>query len=241
MYISHNFKSINFKQAVNNPIYIILHYTELPFDKALEVLCSSKYGVSAHYLIHENGTVHNLVCESKIAWHAGDSYWQGKSHLNNYSIGIELDNLGDRPFTVRQISSCIALCKYLIIKYNISPANVLGHSDIAPERKIDPGIFFNWSLLASYGIGLWPKREKILKTSVENSVINIQKKLKKIGYKITVNGVHDYQTNSVIRSFLSHFCPTSITSIDYYSDLNNEFFLNFNDLKVLDALYQTID
>lgn len=134
--------------------YIILHYTEMSFEDAVERLCSPKYEVSAHYLIHKNGEIFQLVNDEDIAWHAGVSYWRGKERLNQNSIGIEMDNLGNTPFTEAQYDSLISLCKELMKKHKIPAENVIGHSDIAPDRKVDPGIFFDWQKLAREGIGM---------------------------------------------------------------------------------------
>ena len=128
---------------------IIIHYTGMKtFDEALERLCDKRSKVSSHYLIRRNGKIINLVNESHRAWHAGVSYWRGIHNLNNCSIGIELENpgyeFGYLPFSKKQMKSLIFLCKKIKKKYQIHPEWVLGHSEIAPNRKKDPGKKFNW-------------------------------------------------------------------------------------------------
>ncbi|OYW12180.1 MAG: N-acetylmuramoyl-L-alanine amidase [Acidiphilium sp. 37-67-22] len=115
--------------------------------------------MSSHYLIEEDGTIHALVPEPRRAWHAGISFWRGASALNDRSIGIEIVNPGHEwgyvPFPPRQIDGLIGLCRDIIARHEIPPRNVVGHSDIAPDRKQDPGELFPWPHLAAAGIGLW--------------------------------------------------------------------------------------
>jgi len=138
------------------PNYVILHYTsnDSP-DPALRTLTSRFSGVSAHYLIGRDGKVYYLVDESQRAWHAGESYWGGNQDLNSSSIGIELDNTGDEPYTDTQIAQLLALLADLQARYAIPAANFIGHSDVAPRRKLDPGRYFPWRQLAAQGFGLW--------------------------------------------------------------------------------------
>ena len=208
------------------PEYIILHYTELPFEKALADYLNPNIELSCHYLICKNGEIYQLVDDEKVAWHAGASYWRGKERLNPYSFGIEIENLGNEPFTSEQIKSCITLCHNLMRKYHIPRSNILGHSDIAPERKIDPGIMFFWKELLDHSIGI----EYVSVMTVDNYVIysfgersdgiyELQKRLSLIGYKILLTGVYDEQTNKVVRGFQAHFCPDVILEkggIGYY-------------------------
>ena len=156
------YSSPNFNERVDaqNPS-IILHYTGMQSGKdALERLCDPQSEVSAHYLIDENGDVYNLVPEDKRAWHAGVSYWAGETDINSASIGIELANpgheFGYREFPDAQIDALINLSKDIMKRYDIPTWNVLGHSDVAPGRKVDPGHLFPWKQLAENGVGLWP-------------------------------------------------------------------------------------
>jgi len=140
---------------------LVLHYTGMTSAAAaLDRLCDPAAQVSAHYLVEEDGTVWRLVPEERRAWHAGLSSWRGKSDINDASVGIELANPGHeggyRPFPEPQIAALEALCRLILARHPIPPRNVVGHSDVAPQRKEDPGELFPWSRLARAGIGLWP-------------------------------------------------------------------------------------
>lgn len=141
---------------------LVLHYTELPLQESLDILSDGtrEHRVSAHYVLAEDGTAYRLVPEERIAWHAGRSSWRGREALNGTSIGIEIVNLhGDRhDYPAQQIAALIELCRDILARNRaIEPRNVVGHSDIAPQRKIDPGRRFPWKTLADAGIGLWPR------------------------------------------------------------------------------------
>lgn len=138
------------------PNYVVLHHTTNDTaEQALATLTSRLAQVSAHYLIARDGRIFYLVDELKRAWHAGDSYWGGNRDLNSSSIGIELDNNGNEPFPDAQIDALIALLGDLSQRWNIPAANVLGHGDVAPGRKVDPSALFPWRRLAAAGFGLW--------------------------------------------------------------------------------------
>jgi N-acetylmuramoyl-L-alanine amidase len=155
--------SPNHAPRTDQPVDIlVLHYTELPLQESLDILSDdTREGrVSAHYVLAEDGTAYRLVPEDRTAWHAGKSYWRGREALNATSIGIEIVNLqGDKhDYPTAQIAALIELCTGIVARHpGIVPRNVVGHSDIAPQRKIDPGRRFPWQTLASAGIGLWPK------------------------------------------------------------------------------------
>jgi len=141
---------------------LVLHYTGMETaEAALARLCDPSAEVSAHYLIDEDGTVHALVPEEMRAWHAGVSAWRGETGVNARSIGIELVNpgheFGYRDFPARQIDALADLCRGLLARHPIPPRNVVGHSDVAPRRKTDPGERFPWAALARLGIGLVPE------------------------------------------------------------------------------------
>ncbi len=211
MKINHSFTSPNFNDRPNNKIdCIIIHFTEMKFEDAVQRLCTPLAEVSCHYLIKEDGKIFQLVKDEKRAWHAGKSYWAGRDNINDCSIGIELDNLGNEPFKEKQIESCIALCKSLVEAHNINPTNILGHSDVASQRKVDPGIYFDWHRLAKEGLGLWPKE---IKKGEPRSCTEIQKALHTLGYKIEITHEWDEQTTSVIRAFQHHFCQEYIFQI----------------------------
>ena len=181
------------KRRKNQIQFLILHYTGMEKEtKAIKRLTNSKFKVSSHYFIKANGEIIVLVPDLYIAWHAGKSYWKNFKYLNKNSIGIEISNPGHeynyKNFSDKQIKSVLKLIKYLIKKYKIKSSNILGHSDIAPTRKKDPGEKFPWRLLAQKKIGVWhsiPKitlkknRLKLVDSKLEQYFF---KKLLKIGY-----------------------------------------------------------
>jgi N-acetylmuramoyl-L-alanine amidase len=141
---------------------LVLHYTGMhTANEALARLCDPSAKVSAHYTIDEDGTVYAHVPEARRAWHAGQSYWAGATDINACSIGVELVNpgheFGYRDFAEDQIASLITLCHSILMRHPIPSWRVLGHSDVAPARKEDPGELFPWQKLAKAGIGLWPQ------------------------------------------------------------------------------------
>ncbi len=140
---------------------LVLHYTGMRSgEEALARLCDADAKVSAHYLVEEDGRVFALVPDGMRAWHAGASSWRGETDVNSRSIGVEIVNpgheFGYRPFPDAQIRAVIALCVHLLARHPIPPRNVVGHSDVAPTRKTDPGELFPWERLKANGIGLWP-------------------------------------------------------------------------------------
>lgn len=180
--------------------------------------------VSAHYLVSDNKLepVYSLVNENKRAWHAGVSDWKGRNNLNDTSIGIEIVNDGDVsgtfvPYKDFQIKEVAVLVKYLADKYEIPATNILGHSDIAPQRKSDPGPLFPWrELYTQYNIGMWYdnetknnyEREYETKLSM-TPVSDVQRELNKFGYGISITGSWDKQTKNVIKAFQHHFRPSN--------------------------------
>lgn len=135
---------------------VVLHYTSNDdADTALRTLTDPLREVSAHYLVGRDGDIVQLVDETRRAWHAGASRWGGIDDVNSVSIGIELDNNGFEPYPPAQIDALLALLADLQLRLSIPAANVVGHSDVAPRRKLDPGPLFPWRLLAEYGFGLW--------------------------------------------------------------------------------------
>jgi N-acetylmuramoyl-L-alanine amidase len=138
------------------PNYVILHHTsDGNAEEALRTLTDPARKVSSHYLIARDGRTYSLVDERARAWHAGESYWGGNRDLNSASIGIELDNDGDEPFADVQIDALLALLADLKVRYGIPTANFIGHGDVAPRRKTDPGSHFPWKKLAERGFGVW--------------------------------------------------------------------------------------
>lgn len=141
---------------------LVLHYTGMPdAASALARMCDPAAQVSAHYMVDEDGLIRQLVPEARRAWHAGVAQWRGRGDVNSHSIGIEIVNpgheFGYRPFPDRQMQAVIALCLDILDRWpTVSPAGIVGHSDIAPTRKEDPGELFDWPLLARHGIGRFP-------------------------------------------------------------------------------------
>lgn len=141
---------------------LVIHYTGMESaEDAMARLCDPAAGVGAHYLIDEDGAVHRLVEEEMRAWHAGEAWWRGRGDVNGRSVGIELVNpghqFGYRPFPDPQMAACFDLSLAVLTRHPIPARNVVGHSDVAPRRKKDPGELFDWRRLAEKGIGLWPE------------------------------------------------------------------------------------
>ena len=183
------------KRSFKQIKFIIFHYTGMKKESdSLKRLKNIQSEVSSHYFIKNNGKIVTLVPDLYIAWHAGISYWKNFKLLNNNSIGIEVNNPGHnfnyKKFSRKQINSILRLTKFLIKKYQIKPQNILGHSDIAPIRKKDPGEKFPWKYLSQHKIGFWHELDqKILIKNRNLKTNNIEirsfvKNLFKIGYLI---------------------------------------------------------
>lgn len=137
---------------------VVLHYTAMASaEDALARLCAPEFEVSTHYLIAENGELYQLVAESERAWHAGRGEWRGRADINSRSIGIELDNPGNRPFAEPQMAVLEQLLGQILNRWNIPAEGVIGHSDFAFGRKSDPGPRFDWRRLARRGLAVWPE------------------------------------------------------------------------------------
>ena len=176
---SKTYSSPNFNDRVDvdAPSMIILHYTGMKTGKgALEWLCDPDSEVSSHYVIDEKGKKHQLVADDKRAWHAGKSFWNGVTDINSLSIGVEVVNPGHEfgyvPFSDAQIECVIDLCQSLMFKYDIPPSQILGHSDVAISRKVDPGHLFPWDKLAAHEVGLWPVPTEMDYQAAEDMVVN---------------------------------------------------------------------
>jgi len=184
------------------PNYIILHQTtNASVEPALRTLTDPERKVSAHYLIARDGTRFQLVEEDRRAWHAGVSWWGGLTDLNSASIGIELDNTGDEPFPDIQIDTLIALLAELSERHRIPAANVLGHGDIAPGRKVDPSRFFPWARLAAAGFGLWCPAPPASAPPGFDVLLGLQA----LGYDIA-------QPEAAMRAFRRHFVGEDATA-----------------------------
>ena len=139
------------------PSLIVIHYTGMADSPSARArLCDAAAEVSAHWLVDADGTTEQLVCETRRAWHAGAGRWQGLDDVNSRSIGIELANPGDRPYPAPQMDALRRLLRDIMDRWSIGPAAVIGHSDLAPGRKIDPGPRFDWLRLARLGLAFWP-------------------------------------------------------------------------------------
>ena len=183
---------------------LVIHYTGMvELAEALERLCDPANEVSAHYVIDQNGQIFQLISEEKRAWHAGVSSWRGRANINDRSIGIELENpgheFGYQKFSKPQINSLIRITSSIIIRHPIPARNIIGHSDIAPTRKKDPGEFFDWNKLALKGIGYWPKVRKSEDITPINA-LNFEMALKMYGYDTT-------NLSATILAFQRHFLP----------------------------------
>jgi N-acetylmuramoyl-L-alanine amidase len=200
--------SPNFDARAGRVDILLLHYTGMTSAKAaLDRLCDPAAKVSAHYLIDEDGTVWQMVDEAQRAWHAGISSWRGCRDINGASIGIELVNpgheFGYRAFPEPQMTALEALATGILARHPIPARNVIGHSDVAPQRKQDPGELFDWPRLARAGIGSWP--DFSAETAPPESTIALQVALAAIGYWCPATGVLDPETQTVIIAFQRHF------------------------------------
>ena len=212
--------SPNFSNKIrkkNQIRFVIIHYTGMQSEiESFKRLINPNSKVSCHYLINRKGLVIQLVKDQNIAWHAGKSKWQQNINLNKNSIGIELVNKGHnkkyQSFSSHQIKSLIQLCKILKKKYKIKKNNFLGHSDIAPLRKKDPGEKFPWKKLSSYNIGKWYRQKnKRIKFTKKNVHKLFFKNLKKIGYRYFSISKRKNSDTKVIRSFQQHYLQNNVT------------------------------
>ena len=204
---SPNFDARPAGQAVD---ILLLHYTGMrDAEAALTRLCDPAAKVSAHYCIGEDGGVTRLVAEQARAWHAGVGLWAGAGDINARSIGIELVNpgheFGYRAFPQDQIAALIDLGRDIVSRHRIAPARVLGHSDVAPLRKQDPGELFPWARLAAAGIGLWPVGAP---PAPVPEPAEIKRRLAAFGY-----GYLDDDLDAVVRAFQRHFRPEQVTGV----------------------------
>jgi N-acetylmuramoyl-L-alanine amidase len=212
------------RNKARRPDMIVLHYTGMPdVEGALTRLCKAGTEVSAHYVVLEDGRILQCVPESKRAWHAGVASWAGEEDINSCSIGIEIINRGHDwgypDYPLRQIAAVIALCRGIILRRDVPPHRVVGHSDVAPARKKDPGEKFPWRSLAASGVGLWVEPARIvpgpaLKQGTEGDEVRLmQQALADYGYRVPVNGSYDHATTDVVTAFQRHFRPEKVDGI----------------------------
>ena len=184
--------------------------------ESINRLKNPRFKVSCHYLINRKGKIIQMVKDRNIAWHAGKSKWKNFKNLNQCSIGIELVNKGHKfgyqDYSKNQINSLLKLCKDLKKKYSIKKENFLGHSDIAPLRKIDPGEKFPWKKLSKYNFGRWYKETKQIKNIIYKKIENnFYNNLKKIGYRYFSNSKKSSKNKKIIKSFQQHYLPNNVT------------------------------
>ena len=205
------------KRAKKDIKFIIIHYTGMQSEiESIKRLKNIRSKVSCHYLINKRGRVTQMVKDNNVAWHAGKSKWQRFKNLNENSIGIELVNKGHEfgyeNFSKIQIKNLINLCKNLKRKYIIKTENILGHSDIAPLRKLDPGEKFPWKKLSKYNLGYWPNNNKNFKLSSKKKIENLFfQNLYKIGYRYFKIKKRTNADKFIITSFQNRYLPQNIT------------------------------
>ncbi|NDI77696.1 N-acetylmuramoyl-L-alanine amidase [Psychrilyobacter piezotolerans] len=229
------YKATGYNERVK---FIILHYTAVDTERSIRTLTQGE--VSAHYLVTDKrwDSIYQLVPVEKRAWHAGQSEFGGRTNLNDSSIGIEVVNKGYKktiadldtenevknianrefyPYEDYQIKKIGRLLQELVKEYKISPKNILGHSDVAPARKQDPGPMFPWEhLYRKYGVGAWYNAADFQKFYDQDlyekySEADIQMELKRYGYGLDINGEKDGTTIKVIGAFQAHFRPAKVT------------------------------
>jgi N-acetyl-anhydromuramyl-L-alanine amidase AmpD len=213
------------------PDMIILHYTGMPgADQALNWLCNEESQVSSHYYVYEDGRVMQLVPETRRAWHAGKSAWGGEVDINSCSIGIEIANPGHPgglpPFASEQIESVLQLCLDCGARWSIRPERVLGHSDVAPIRKVDPGENFPWNLLSEKGVGHWVEPAPVaggrfFQLGESGQPIEaLQSMLSLYGYDLEITGDFCERTKGVVEAFQRHFRPQRVDGIADFSTID---------------------
>ena len=203
---------------INDIKFIVIHYTGMQSKiESIKRLLSRKHRVSCHYLIDRKGKILKMVDDNKVAWHAGKSKWKNFNNLNKNSIGIELVNKGHEfgyeKFTNLQINQLVKLCVILKKKYKVKNSNILGHSDIAPFRKKDPGEKFPWRKLKNKKIGVWYKNFKFKnqKLNTENIEKIFFKNLFKIGYRYFQKHIRSKNDLHIIEAFQRRYLPNKVT------------------------------
>ncbi|MEN1942001.1 N-acetylmuramoyl-L-alanine amidase [Luteimonas sp. MJ246] len=188
------------------PVVIVLHYTEQDsVEQSLRTLSTRNSGgpVSSHYLVGDDGAIYQLVADSRRAWHAGGGRWGTITDLNSASIGIEIDNDGREPFTEPQVQALLRLLEDLTTRLRIPRSQVIGHSDLAPSRKIDPGALFPWKRLAAAGFGIWPADD----APPAPDGFDAMRALRLVGYAVD-------DPAAAIRAFRLRFRGDALTTLD---------------------------
>lgn len=215
--------SPNHEPRLRPPDCVILHYTGMTSGAAaLERLRDPEAKVSAHYLIEEDGRLFRLVPEERRAWHAGRAFWKGEADVNGLSIGIELVNpgheFGYRPFPEAQITTLLKLMDEVRGRWSVPDWRILGHSDLAPDRKTDPGELFPWDALARAGHGLWVEPaaapgEPLAEGAEGAGVFALQAGLTRLGYDSAPSGVFGAETRIIIEAFQRHWRPAKVDGV----------------------------
>jgi N-acetylmuramoyl-L-alanine amidase len=219
--------SPSFNERRSPPDMLVLHYTGMQTgEAALARLRDPVAEVSAHYLVEEDGRIFTLVPEERRAWHAGRGVWQGETDVNAASIGIEIVNpgheFGYRPFPDAQVQAVIDLTSDIRSRWSIPDARIIAHSDLAPDRKEDPGELFPWKQLAAAGHGLWfePAQERIaalggfLQVGDEGiGVVVLRSGLHRLGYGLTPGSAYDEETATTVRAFQRHWRQARVDGV----------------------------
>jgi len=211
--------SVNYDSRIQ---FVVVHYTSASLERSLALLTHGE--VSSHYLIGDDdkATIYKLVDENQRAWHAGESEWEGRTWLNSSSIGIEIVNPGfkDTPtgrlwysYSEAQTQALIVLLKDICQRNGINPRNIIGHSDIAPLRKLDPGPLFPWKRLADAGLGVWPNAQTVARYQARfaaqpPSISWFQNELARLGYSTPQTGELDVATRHVLAAFQMRYRPS---------------------------------
>ncbi|SFT68337.1 N-acetyl-anhydromuramyl-L-alanine amidase AmpD [Algoriphagus locisalis] len=222
--------------SVRKPNYVIIHHTaQDSLEQTINTFTLTRTQVSSHYVVGRDGEIVQMLNDYLRSWHAGRGKWGNDTDLNSASIGIELDNIGSEPFTQAQIESLLVLLKRLKWKYGIPTANFIGHSDLAPSRKVDPSTYFPWKKLAEEGFGLWYDEEEVFPVlssqnstsiplstadSLPSNTLDPVLALRIIGYDVS-------DEKAAVRSFKLHFIQRDIESP-----------LTETDKRILDNLYK---
>jgi N-acetylmuramoyl-L-alanine amidase len=210
--------SPNLDARTKVPDMLVLHYTGMESgEAALARLRDPEARVSSHYMVEEDGRIFRLVPEERRAWHAGVSFWKGEEGVNHASIGIEIVNpgheFGYRPFPPAQIDAVIALVADIRTRWSIDDGRILGHSDVAPARKQDPGELFPWKQLAQAGHGIWAEADPapgdpLVEGAEGVGVFALQAGLTRLGYDCAPSGRFDQATREIVSAFQRHWVQT---------------------------------
>ena len=215
--------SSNFDARTAPPSILVLHYTGMQTGQAaIDRLRDPEAKVSSHYVVEEDGRIFRLVAEERRAWYAGVSFWRGRRNINGDSIGIEIVNpgheFGYRPFPQAQLDAVFSLVADIRTRWDIEDRDIVGHSDVAPTRKEDPGELFPWKALAEAGHGLWAEVPAAPGAPVGEgeegaAVFALQAGFTRLGYDLPPSGQFDADTAAVVRAFQRHWRPERVDGI----------------------------